>query len=793
MQRRRIFLILFVVSGLFLALGARLVWMQTARSDHYRELAEELQRSTRFTSAPRGRILDGVGRVLAEDVPEHYVVFTLKDVVKTRWVARRTLRICERNSGRGDPFPYSEDQLVDVLEEIRSAVADQLGQDAPIAPRVWIDRLTDRQASAMEEALRRSSGPVRFPGLSVVRSDGEGSLHVDPALLFAGEAGIRRLGHRLRASGEQIDEPLYDFVAERYEEMGDPRRILQARLSRVEARLQTVEPDDRASLEHRAAQLRASLSDPAVIGQLRQQWFEREYELHPRVPFELACEVVRAPGRYPGLQVRERRRRVNLADDSLATLVGTVGKPTQETVARWIERGEPVVDSWYRAQGRLFGLRRSSTFLALRDGAHHSTDTVGRTGLERHFEEHLRGRPGARSYQFDVTGSPHGPALWEEPPLLGRSLTLTIDSALTREIADGLKEMQPVPYGASVLVADARTGEILAWVSHPGHDVSRRFASEAEYAAYQRERPGGAFLDRPRAAALPPGSIFKVVVALAALAEEVVTPEEEILCNGCYDPRNPNRLRCRNNALGAELDLVNALALSCNVYFYHVGGDRLGADAIAYWARQFGLWDSSSEWLPPLARCRPPTARSQPQMAAIGRGFTVTPMGMLQFALGLANRGRFIAPRLVREAPTVPPKVQPLDRSVWDQVIEGLEAAVDRGTARWSGVGLHPFDCAVKTGTAEKTYRDKLADGSWGPTEKKNVGWLLGFSPVEDPQVVFVVSIERTDEHGGDACGPIAARALKWLERQRGWSLRLSAEKSARASRTRGAQHGVGQ
>lgn len=800
MQRRRVFWIFAVLAVLFASLGARLAWMQAVDRHYYRELADDLHKSTRFTSAPRGRILDRRGRVLAEDEPEHAVAFTLKDVIKTRWVARRVVRVCSAAATDEAPFPYTEELLFQSLELIRHGLADELGTDRAIAPRPWLENLAPEQALAMRRELATPTAPLLYPGVELVENDGDFTLTVAPKELFAGEAGVRRLERRLGELGRRVESPLFDFVEARYNEMRDPESILLARLEEVTARLEAadraeseteLDDEDRTALEHRAEQLRVAANDPAVIGQLRQQWFEREYELWPDLPFELVEEIEYFPDAYSGLVVHERRRRVNRSGDALSNLIGTVGEPTREVVERWVDRGEPVVDSWYRSQGRLFGLQESTTFLALRDVAHHSTDTVGMTGLERQFEERLRARPGARNYQFDVTGRPYGPALWEEPPLPGRDLNLTIDSELCDLIASRLREMQPVPYGASVLVADAQNGEILAWVTHPGHDPNRSFDTQEEYEAYQRSRPGGAFLDRPRASVLPPGSIFKVVVALAALVEGVVSPHEQITCNGCYDPRNPDRLRCRNNAIGAELDLEEALALSCNVYFYIVGGDRVGAAGIARWGETFKIWAPSPSWMPPTARATPPERRSQPQMAAMGQGFTVTPLGMLRFALGLANRGTFVVPRLIQEAPIEPPDTIPLVNDAWELVIGGMEAAVDHGTARWKAVGLYPFDCAVKTGTAEKVYRDRLPDGTWSPAERKNVGWLIGFAPVREPKVVFVLDIERTDHHGGDACGPIAASILEWLEAERGLRLRLSAAQWEQASRTRGAPHGA--
>jgi penicillin-binding protein 2 len=414
----------------------------------------------------------------------------------------------------------------------------------------------------------------------------------------------------------------------------------------------------------------------------------------------------------------------------------------------------------------LLRLRTMRSFAALRDGSHHSEDHVGHSGIESTCEELLRGLSGATLQVVDYRQNPVGDPLDSEPPEPGRDVALTLDLELCAHL-DALAALRD-PHGAAMLVADCRTGEILGWSSYPAAPPSV-FRDPAEVQRIQGLRRAH-FYDRPASYPMEPGSIFKTVVALAALEEGVIDASERIPCHGAYDEARLDSLRCPNHAPHLDLDLEEALMRSCNVYFYRVGGDRLGIGKVGEWAARVGFWQPVGG-IPAEALGVPP--RGSPHSVAIGDSFTTTPIACLRFVCMLANRGRDPGLTLLAGVPGRPLPPIEAHESTWRHIIAGLDAAVHdpRGTAEDASFGLAPFDCAAKTGTAGIPGA-KLPPGPDGEPRELNRAWLIGFAPVDEPQLAFVIALERVEGHGGAECAPIAARILEWFEAERGLPLR---------------------
>ncbi|MCA8960963.1 MAG: hypothetical protein KDC38_10645 [Planctomycetes bacterium] len=783
MHRTRI----LAIAMLFLlaagAIAGRLVWMQGLHWRDYRTEAERVRRSTTFFSAPRGRILDRNGQVLSEDAPSHAVIYTLRGVVQSRWVARRVLRLF-RHHGIEGSFPYDEDRLFESLEAIRQFHGPRLGSDERLDPHLWIHRLTPDQARQLDAALENPKRAPYYPGLELAE---DGSVLVRPKELFAGEAGIRRLQRRIEElDPERPSLDLYRSVETAYGEMRDPVEGLKRQLDDVVARLRVLEVDQldpqspklsvaervdlRERLWTRRDWLKRKIDDPGYHSTIRQRLFEKERVLVDGIPFELVAEIAEHPEAFPGLSVREVRSRVNRTGPVLANLIGRVSGRTAEVDLEWRERGEPIVDSWYPEHGRLKSIRDPRTFLAVREVAHHSEDLVGASGLEKFLESRLRGRPGARNLEVDAQGRSASAPIWNEPPQPGEDVSLTLDTELCRLIYARLDAREPRPFGASVLVGDPRTGAIDAWISYPAPDFDRLHHDD-EYRGYVDDH--AAWLNRPIQARVEPGSTFKLAVAVAALAEGVLDPSDTIECRGAYDLRKPNQLRCRNHAIPMSLDLRGAVARSCNCYFYTVAADRLGAEKIGEWGRRLHFWDHIGNGMDGSRTWGdPPRARGRRPLLGIGRTFDVRPVGVFRFLCGVANRGDFVSLRLVaddeerHEDAGVP-------AAVWESVIAGMEGAVEFGTASSDTIGLRRFDCAVKTGTAESRWREVAPSGE-SELIIGNTAWLVGFAPVEEPQVAFMVNVERTPDgqHGGETCGALAAAVLDWYEEHRQLDLR---------------------
>lgn len=715
LQRRRILLLVIALVASFAAISARLIWLQGIEWRTYQHAAERTHRRVWAEPAPRGRILDRTGRVIAQDVPSHEVVYTLDEIEKVRWVCRRVHRAL-RSDPSGASLPHDAEELWTSLQRFREGVRADLTAPTAAPPLPWISGVPREAAEALALAIRRR--PASFPG--VVVPPGEGRIDIAPHALFEGERTVRLLARRL---GRDPDE-LWASVWRRYEQVQD--------VSLPSARREEIY----RILEHR------------LVGDL---------------PDELVEELLLFPDRFPGLRVRETPRREFSGPAGIARLTGRVGARRPSDQDRWEEAREPIVDR--------HRFRSLQPVRLLQERSHHSEDLVGHDGIEASREERLRGRAGGALWIVDHRQSPRGEPLDLEPPRPGADLELQLDLELCEEL--GRLTARRDPWAASILVADARSGAILGWESYPAAtpDV---FEDQDEYRRLVEEERGH-FYDRPAAYPIDPGSTFKVLVSLAALEEGVIDPAHTEVCDGAYDPARPGRLRCANHYRGLELDIEEALERSCNVFFYRVGGDRLGLRRMVDWARRFGFWQRVELGIGSQAVGLAP--RASPPSVAIGRSFTTTPLQMLRFVTIVANRGVDPGLSLIKGVHAPPLAVPPLRASSWESVVRGMERAVrsTTGTAGKEKYGLRRFDCAVKTGTASMSRGEvppRWRAGEDGEEGDWNRAWLIGFAPAENPEVSFAICLERVLGHGGEECAPIAAELLEWLERERGLNLR---------------------
>ena len=489
------------------------------------------------------------------------------------------------------------------------------------------------------------------------------------------------------------------------------------------------------------------VQDSSIDIQEREWIFRRQlHPLHEKIPSQLVVEISTDPQRWPGIHLEEAHDREHPQDPFLGQLLGHTGLPTADIVKGWKSRHEPVIDR--------LALRDLRVFEALRPFAHHSADRVGRSGLESVLEQRLSGIPGAEVRILDHLRRKVGAPLDVAQPIAGKDVVLALDVELSRWCAQTLMSRQ-VELGA-VVVLDVSDGSAIGWASLPqqGMEVYR----DRDLYRSRSESPDGWFHDRVSGWAIDPGSTFKTVVALTALQAGVVDPEEIIVCEGLLDPRRPGRNRCGNHPYGLELNMTSALSRSCNVYFYTMG-QRLGLEALVDGAVQLGLWSGSGCSIPSESVGIRPT--TNPVGTAIGRGFTTTPLQMARVALSIASRGETPGIQLIAgESGTA---LHPsFDRRHYETVIDGMVSAVrDRGgTASRSSYRLSEFDLAVKTGTAQI------------PGTQSYNAWLIGFSPVVDPQIAFAISAQGVPLHGGEACAPMLADILQWLEQHRGLELR---------------------
>ncbi len=385
---------------------------------------------------------------------------------------------------------------------------------------------------------------------------------------------------------------------------------------------------------------------------------------------------------------------------------------------------------------------------------------IGKTGLERSFDELLSGTTGTEIWRVDPLGFQDS-RLEMMAPVQGDDLITSIDLDLQRtaEIALGDRK------GAAIAV-DVKTGEVLAMASHPAYDLNdlSPFIPRNTFDAINEQ---GAWLNRAAQLSYPPGSTFKILTTIAGMRAGTIQPDVRHQCQGVH--RVGNRIfRCHARHGHGEVDTATAIAASCNVYYYQEGL-RMGIDAISAEAERFGLHQQTGIELPFETRRLVVPGRSWKREhigagwvpgdtanTAIGQGFLlVTPLQMATFMASVARGETRTQPTLLalsaEEAQRVDHGGEPigLDQLQWEQLWEGMEQTVGpNGTGRL--VQVDGLRIAGKTGTA-----DFRAHG-----QSVNLAWFIGCAPVEDPQIAVAVMVEGSTAadrfHGGSTAGPVA-------------------------------------
>ncbi len=404
----------------------------------------------------------------------------------------------------------------------------------------------------------------------------------------------------------------------------------------------------------------------------------------------------------------------------------------------------------------------------------HQGSIVGQYGVEKSFDRYLRGRAGEKSVEVDALGHEKRTAVVEKPRA-GDDLYLTIDIRL-QQLAEALLGEE----AGAIVALDPANGDVLALASRPAFDpnmLSRELTPKQWVEIVQDE--GRPLNNRATQGQYPPGSTFKVVMAVAALESNTVSPSSTIRCTGGY--QFGNRLYHDWKAGGHGLiDLRHALVHSCDVYFYTVG-QRMGIDTIADYAAQFGLGRETGIELPSERVGIVPSsawkqkAKGQPWLpgetisASIGQGYvTVTPLQMASVIGTVANSGISFRPRLVQavmdrttgrlqELPAVPRGKLKVTGDHLKLIQEALAGVVTEGTATRAKSPL--VTIAGKTGTAQ-TAALRTGPEEDIPKKLRDHAWFVAFAPVEVPRIAVAVLVEHMG-HGGSAAAPLAKSLIE--------------------------------
>lgn len=407
--------------------------------------------------------------------------------------------------------------------------------------------------------------------------------------------------------------------------------------------------------------------------------------------------------------------------------------------------------------------------------SYRSGDIIGKFGLEKVYDQDLRGVDGGGQVEVDVTGKPVQ-ILGKKEPIPGNNLILTIDEkiqkATERAIDEQLYYLQTKTEfrnakAAAAVVMNPQTGEILAMVSRPAFNPNlfARGISTKDWKEIN-ENPNYPLDNKAITGEYPPGSTFKIVTGAAALEEGKVTPEEKILDTGKHwiIPK----VNAEGEALG-WIDFKVALSKSDNVYFYEMG-NRLGIDNLERYARMFGLGQKTGINLPYESEGLVANRKYKEKVyeedwylsetfdAAIGQGFNLTtPLQLAVMLSQVANGGTRYRPYLVSQitAPDgktiqtfAPEKMGELtiSKRTMDIVRDSLRDVAREGTA--SAVFRDfPISIAGKTGTAENSH------GS-------DHGLFVAYGPYDHPNVVVVVIVDQGG-FGSVSAVPIGKKILE--------------------------------
>ncbi|MDD8030574.1 MAG: penicillin-binding protein 2 [Acidobacteriota bacterium] len=394
-------------------------------------------------------------------------------------------------------------------------------------------------------------------------------------------------------------------------------------------------------------------------------------------------------------------------------------------------------------------------------------EMVGKSGLEKQYNDYLTGIEGKLVEMVDSRGRPIAEISRTEP-LPGKSLVLSIDIDLQKKAEELLQGRE-----GAIVILEPRTGECLALVSSPSFDPNRfitRFSTE-EWLSIVND-PGKPLENRAIRGMYSPGSIFKIIMALAGLDQGLITENSTFFCSGALKLYG-NVFSCWYQAGHGRRNLAEAIKDSCNVYFYQLGY-QMDIDVIANYARKMGLGQKtnldipgekdglvpSSEWK--RKTMGEPWYPGETISVSIGQGpLLVTPIQIACVTASLANRGLSVRPTLIKEnrGELIGSRIQ-LPRETFEKVIEGMWQSVNNhGTGQ--GAFQAGLDICGKTGSTQLISRktaEKIA-GEEGQVAKTH-SWFTGFAPRENPEIVVTVLVEYGGL-GGQTAAPIAGQIFK--------------------------------
>ena len=398
---------------------------------------------------------------------------------------------------------------------------------------------------------------------------------------------------------------------------------------------------------------------------------------------------------------------------------------------------------------------------------------IGRAGVEKSKEDILRGEPGSKKTEVNAAGRSVR-LLEKNKSIPGQDLTLTVDNRLQKYALDLFEDNS----GAAILI-DVKTGEIRALVSAPSFDANLFLApissKDWNKLASNKKMP---MQNKALYGTYSPGSIFKLVVALAGLENKIISANTTINCGG-YTQLGEQRFHCWKRQGHGKLNLIQALEHSCDVYFYEVA-QKIGAEKILEMAHKLGFGEmtgidleNEKTGLVPSFEWKKKKYNDAWRMGdtlnlSIGQGFlTATPLQIVRAIAAIANGGYLVQPHVV-ERKNTDLKTPLFDKRNLSVVRQGMFDVVNKegATAYSSRFTLEGMKMAGKTATTQvrrisaEERKKGLKDQKLIPWEHRDHALFAGFAPTNNPKYAVVVVVEH-GIGGSKTAAPIASKLLK--------------------------------
>ncbi|WNW13290.1 penicillin-binding protein 2 [Pseudomonas sp. DTU_2021_1001937_2_SI_NGA_ILE_001] len=410
-------------------------------------------------------------------------------------------------------------------------------------------------------------------------------------------------------------------------------------------------------------------------------------------------------------------------------------------------------------------------------GTHH----MGKTGIERFYEDDLHGQVGYEEVETNARGRVLR-VLKRTDPIPGKDIVLSLDIQLQEAAEAALGGRR-----GAVVALNPNTGEVLAMVSAPSFDPNL-FVTGISFKAYAELRDS---IDRPLFNRIlrglyPPGSTIKPAVAIAGLDGGAITPTSRVFDPGFYQlPNYDHKYRNWNRTGDGWVDLDTAIMRSNDTYFYDLA-HKLGIDKLSMYMNKFGIGQKvsldmfeESPGLMPSREWKRTTRRQawfpgETLILGIGQGYMqATPLQLAQATALVANKGKWIRPHLAKTIegqPPVDPNPMPdivlRDPNNWARVNHGMQEVMHgaRGTARKASIGAQ-YRIAGKSGTAQVVAikQGEKYDRSKVQERHRDHALFVGFAPADNPQIVVAVMVEN-GESGSGVAAPVVRQVMDaWL------------------------------